>query len=399
MTSALRAAVCRAAFGLPEDLAYLNTATLGPQLRASTEAAERMLRAKEDPRQLRTVHFFEPVERVRELFAQLIGAARSDSVALVPSVSYGLATVAANTPLEAGERVVSVADVFPSTYYTWANAAARSGAELHLVPAPERAAHQGALARAWNERILEAIDSRAAVVSLPQVHWSQAVYFDLEAIGRRCREVGAKLVVDATQSVGAHPFLVGHIKCDALIVGGYKWLLGAYGLGYLYLGEAYHEGQPLEQNWINREGSQNFARLTNYTPQYRSGASRFGFGEHSNFVNVAVAEPALRQLLDWTPEACVAWARRCYDRLYETCPAWLREQLAPPEEVSAPHLVALPLLQLDQAARRQLAHELEDHQVTVSYRGDSMRVSLHASTRLSDVEHLTRILQRCELGA
>ena len=48
---------------------------------------------------------------------------------------------------------------------------------------------------------MEAIDSSTAVVAVPNVHWTDGTYFDLIELGRRCRDVGAALVVDATQSV------------------------------------------------------------------------------------------------------------------------------------------------------------------------------------------------------
>ena len=54
--------------------------------------------------------------------------------------------------------------------------------------------------------MLEAIDARTAIVALGHVHWTDGTQFDLEAIGARAREVGAALVVDGTQSVGAMPF-------------------------------------------------------------------------------------------------------------------------------------------------------------------------------------------------
>ena len=49
---------------------------------------------------------------------------------------------------------------------------------------------------AWNAALLEAITDGTAVVTLPTVHWTDGTRFDLAAVGRRCRDVGAALVVD-----------------------------------------------------------------------------------------------------------------------------------------------------------------------------------------------------------
>ena len=50
---------------------------------------------------------------MRGLFARLIGAS-ADDVAIIPSVSYGMATVMANVPVAAGQKIVTLADDFPS---------------------------------------------------------------------------------------------------------------------------------------------------------------------------------------------------------------------------------------------------------------------------------------------
>src|SRR3712207_9580694 len=70
------------------------------------------------------------------------------------------------------------------------------------------------------------------------------------------RSVGAALVVDAIQSLGAHPFDVREVRPDFLVASAYKWLLGPYGVGFLYAGERRREGTPIEHNWINRRGSE-----------------------------------------------------------------------------------------------------------------------------------------------
>jgi selenocysteine lyase/cysteine desulfurase len=44
------------------------------------------------------------------------------------------------------------------------------------------------------------------------------------------------------------------------VVVGYKWLLGPFSIGYLYVGPRHHCGQPLEENWISRAGAEGFRR-------------------------------------------------------------------------------------------------------------------------------------------
>ncbi len=120
----------------------------------------------------------------------------------------------------------------------------------------------------WNSRIIEAIDADTALVALPHVHWTDGTQFDLVEIGRRAREVGAALVVDGTQSVGALPFDVQIVQPDALICSAYKWLLGPYSIALGYFGSRFDNGVPLEETWLGRLGSEDFTKLINYQSQY-----------------------------------------------------------------------------------------------------------------------------------
>ena len=169
---------------------------------------------------------------------------------------------------------------------------------------------------------------------------------------------------------------------------GYKWLGGPYTLGFLYLAEHLHAGVPLEENWMNRAGSEDFARLTEYTDEYRPGAARYCMGELSNFANVAMANAALEQLLDWGIGTVADYT----DALVE--PYWSRLAALgfalPPTHARAPHLIGLPLGSY--RGRAGLAERLTEARVHVSFRGDYLRVSPHVTTRANDVEALLHVL-------
>ena len=82
------------------------------------------------------------------------------------------------------------------------------------------------------------------------VHWSTGALVDLAQVAMAARAVGASFIVDASQSLGVLPLDVTALRPDALVAVGYKWLLGPYSLGYLYLDPSLHGGEPLEENWI-----------------------------------------------------------------------------------------------------------------------------------------------------
>ena len=152
----------------------------------------------------------------------------------------------------------------------------------------------------WTDAVEQAIDESTAVVTVPQRHWTDGCRVDLERVAKRVREVGAALVIAASQSLRASALDLSRVQPDFLVSVGYKWILGPYGLGYMYVAPRWREsGFPLEQSWLTRAGSEDFTRLVDYTDEYRPGARRFGMGEFPQFVFVPMATTALRQILAW----------------------------------------------------------------------------------------------------
>ena len=214
-------------------------------------------------------------------------------------MSYGIAVAARNLPVARGQNVVLTHEQFPGNVHAWTRAAREAGAEVRFAM-PPASAGRGA---AWNEHLLEQIDAATAVVAVPHVHWTDGTRFDLVEVGRRCREVGAALVVDGTQSVGALPFDVKEVRPDALVVAAYKWLLGPYSVGMGWYGERFDAGVPLEETWIGREASEDFQHLVNYRDGYQPGALRYDVAERSNFALLPMAVASLRLVSAMAPGA------------------------------------------------------------------------------------------------
>ena len=234
-------------FSLPSGVHYLNAAYMTPMPKTVEEAGIAGVRAKRLPTDIAPATFFSTADRVRQLVARLIGDPDGAAhVALIPAVSYAMATVAANLPVETGQTVVVVAEQFPSHIYPWRRLADENGATIVTVQAPSPLGTPGRTAD-WNARLLDAIGPETALVAIPNVHWADGTVFDLAAVGARCRETGAAFVVDGTQSVGALPISVAEARPDALAMAGYKWLLGPYGMGALWLGERFRDSPMLLQ--------------------------------------------------------------------------------------------------------------------------------------------------------
>ncbi len=370
----------RGLFEIPDDVAYLNCAYVSPQLKTVRVVGEKAIAKKSRPWEIYPRDFFESSETARELFAQVVNG-EAEGVAIIPSVSYGIAIAAANVPIRKGQSIVVLAEQFPSNVYPWRELAKRTGAEVVTVPRP--ADHD------WTSATLELVDERTAVVAVPNCHWTDGSFLDLIRVGERAREVGAALVVDATQSLGAYPLDVSEMRPDFLVAAAYKWLLGPYSLGFVYVDEVHRGGIPIEHNWISREGSEDFARLVDYTDAYGPGARRYDVGERSNFVLLPMAIAALRQVLDWGVANITDSLGGLTDRIEAEAKELGMATIPAPMRVS--HMIGLAL---GPETPEDLAARLASENVFVSVRGRNLRISPHLYNTERDVERLFDSLVR-----
>jgi selenocysteine lyase/cysteine desulfurase len=373
-------------FSLPDDEHYLNCAYMSPISKAVEAAGVAGVAKKRVPSRLTQDDFFTEAATARALFAQLVNAADPSRIAIIPAASYGLAIAARNLPAARGQSIVVTHEQFPANVHGWRKLSAARGVTLRTVAPPDDAAGRG---RGWNARVLDAIDGSTAIVAIGHVHWTDGTRFDLEAIGARAREVGAALVVDGTQSVGALPFDVARIQPDALVVATYKWLMGPYSLGFAYLGPRFDGGEPLEETWIGRAGSENFKELVHYRDDYQPGAVRYDVGERTNFALMPMAIAALEEVLERQParvqDYCAALTAPLFERVRAL--GYTVEDAA----WRGAHLFGLRApAGTDISA---IGERLRARKVFVSLRGSAIRVAPHVYNDAADIEALLAALQ------
>ena len=369
--------VQRELFDIPDDVAYFNCASLAPQLRASADAAALAQAHRARPWTITSDDWFTGAEERRRLFARLAGL-DPEGVALVPATSYGLAVAAANLTARPGQRVLVLAEDYPSNRYTWQRFAGRTGASLVTVERQD--------GQTWGEAVLQALDERTAVVAVLATHWTDGGSVDLAAVADQAREAGAALVVDASQALGAVPLDLAAIRPDYLVTVGYKWLLGPFALGYLYVAERHRDGVPLEENWISRLGSEDFGALVDYQDRYQPGARRFDVGQRTHFETTPMAVAALRQLLAWEVARVSATLGQVTGRIQREVEA-IGLPLTTSDRV--PHMLGIGL---PDQARSAVAGALAEAGVFAGLRGSSLRVSPHLWTTDQDIQRLVDAL-------
>ena len=372
-------------FSLPTGLTYLNCAYMSPLMKRVEEVGIKALQGKANPAAISAEDFFSDTEKLRKEYAKLIHTRDPKRIVVIPSVSYGMGNVVQNMSIEPGDNIVVTGEQFPSNYYPWQRLCKTKKAHLKIVDPPNETGGRG---ESWNLRILEAITPKTRLLAMGNVHWGDGTRFDLRAARDRTREVGALLVIDGTQSVGALPFDVNEIQPDALICAGYKWLMGPYSIGLAYYGPFFDGGVPLEENWINRVNSEDFAGLVNFQDEYQPGSLRYEVGERSNFILVPMLLKALEILNKWKPERIQQYCESItINTLRELKKAgfWIEEA-----GHRGNHLFGIRLpANID---INGLKRDLVDQNILVSVRGDAVRVSPHLYNDEEDMQKLAQVL-------
>lgn len=376
----------RKKFLLSRKDAYLNGAYMSPMMKKVEHAGRKGIAGKRRPHKITGDDFFHDVETTKLLFSQLVNCSDPQRMAVVSSVSYGIGNVVNNIEMAKGENIVVTGGQFPSNIYPWMRLCEENQSELKIIDAPNTTENRGVK---WNEAILSAINDKTKAVSIGHIHWADGTLFELLEIREATSKVGAALIIDGTQSIGALPFDLQVVQPDALVCAGYKWLMGPYGIGMAYYGERFDDGRPIEENWINRQNSEDFANLVNYEKKYRSGASRYGVGEQSNFILIPMFKEAIKQLNKWQPANVQAYCEELIQEPLEK----IKEMglFIEGSEHRSAHLFGIqcPNDKLD-----ELQKAFKQHRVSVSFRGDFVRVSPHVYNDEKDMQRLLRSFEQ-----
>ncbi len=374
----------REKFNLQRKYAYINCAYMSPLMKKVENAGKQGLLKKRKPYKIGVEDFFNDTNTLRLLFAQLIGTSEKERIVVLPSVSFGMANVVNNLPKKKG-KIIVVEGQFPSNIYPWTSLVKR-GYEVEIISAPN-GMKKG---ESWNQKIEDAINGETVLLAIGHVHWADGTLFDLQKFRSKLDQVDGLLIIDGTQSIGALPFDMNNIRPDALICAGYKWLMGPYSIGLGYYGEKFDGGRPVEENWINRKNSEDFAGLVNYQDNYREGALRYEVGEHSNFIMVPMMIEAIKQLLKWMPE-----------NIQEYCDILLSPTISQAVEMGfesedkefrSAHLFGLQLP--PHVAPNSAMKIFKERKVSVSLRGEIIRVAPHVYNDDVDARKLLKALEQ-----
>lgn len=370
-------------FSIPRNVCYLNAAYMMPQTEAIQKAIHEAVTFRASAWRVREEDFIKPAERVRALAAKIFDV-ETDDMAIIPSTSYGIATAVHNIKLEQGQKIIGVQDQFPSNVYSWVQMAEDAGGEmLYATPKIGETYTDAVL------RLAEAHKGTIGVFALPWCHWADGQVLDLVKISKVAKSMGAKLVLDVTQSMSAVPFPMADVDPDYAVVSGYKWMMCPYGIGFMYVAKRNQQGRGLEENWLNRVGSENFARLVDYEDNYLDGARRFEMGGRASFANIAGAEAALTQLVEWGAANIAETLAATNEKIIKIFEGFGFE--APDPATRAPHLMGL---KFPGTLPQDLPGQFKKAGVYLSVRGSAVRIAPHVHIDDEDLNMLEENLKK-----
>ena len=353
---------------------------MSPLFTSVVRAIDNGSRLKANPWKLKISNFFDDIEEARELFSSLMHTVGSN-VAIIPSASYGVQTAANNLHIPEGSKILVLSDQFPSNVYPWRRIAMENGAEIKTVNVPD--------GEAATQHIIDALDERVSVCATANVLWTNGSLIDLEKVKAKCLDYNSELVVDLTQSAGAFDIDLSKIDPAFAIVANYKWMLGPYSTGFLYVSPKYHSGQPLEEGWITRKNSKDFAKLVDYQNHYEPGAIRYDMGQRSNFSLIPGVLEALRQIRTW---GIANIQNTLYHSNLVLCKKLSDLGLQIPRaENRGPHFIGA---KLPSEAPTNILETLAENKIFISERGGNLRITPHLWNNTTDFERFTETLRK-----
>lgn len=349
-------------FDYPTDRVYLDSATYGLPPKATTRALRAALDGWRDGSARWREDWDAEGEACRRLLAQMVGAGVRD-VSLQPAVSVASGLVATAVP-DGGEVLLAEGD-FTSVSYPFVAAARTGRIRWRAVPL---------------ERLADSVTASTQMVAVSLVQSSDGRAADLVALREACDRHGARLFVDASQSLGLVPLDVHAPRIDYLAAAAYKWLCSPRGVAFLVVHpELHHEPWPVAASW-------------------RGGDNPYGrYYFHPDEAELGLAPDAARFDVSLAWHAWVG-ARHSFEGLLSIdegeryrrghgAACRFAQRLGLPEPAAG--IVTVAVRGGDEALR-----VLEEEGVRVAGRAGKVRVSFHLYNSLDEAEHAASILRR-----
>ena len=248
-----------------ETVAHLAAGGEPPALRAHIDAAARYLSDKSAGMPGRE-RMYAVAARVKDRLGVMLSREVSE-IAFLFNASEGLFVAANGIEWQPGDNVVTALSEFPSVQGVW----------NHNRALEVRAVGKGLVPTVEDFRA--AVDRRTRIIAVSHVSYLTGARCDLNALREIADAVGARLIVDASHSLGVIPVNAG--LCDVMVSCCYKWMFGAHGVGVFFVNS--DRWPDLPTPWIgwhsiasnSNRGHGNAFRLKDSIERFESGNYSF----------------------------------------------------------------------------------------------------------------------------
>lgn len=332
------------------------------------------------PERMDPAEYFGLPVRVRSHLAAIVGGDERE-IALTSGATQGVGVLAAGLPLEPGDEVIVAGDNFPANLFTWLHMR-RKGVQVRLLKNGESPLRV--------EDVAEAFTPRTKILALDWVNYSTGRRIDLAAMGGLAHARGALFVVDGTQGVGALELNLHDLPVDVLAVAAYKWLLGPYGTGFVYVREEVLNRLELKVvNWQSVDGADDFDSLPVDDIQLAAAARIFDVPETADFLNLSGMEASLEFVRGVGVRAV---SGHCMDLLDHAAEGLQARGYVLSNDDRAQHPSPLLCFRCQtRDATDKLYEKLKAHHVEVSLRHHRIRVSPYLYNNTEDIDRLLAI--------
>jgi kynureninase len=368
-------------FPVATQRTYLISASLGPlPLRGRRLAEEHLdLWERLGPEELWGDHGLPRLQQCREQFAALIGA-DTEEVAIIPSVSSGLSSIATCLDFQGRPKVVLSEMDFPTDHYVW-RAQERVGAKLDVVSSPDGI-------RIDEDDLIARIDEQTSVVNTNRVLFESSWLMHLPPVVEAAHAHGAFVLVDDFHGTGVVPIDVHELGIDFLLTGALKWLCGGQGIAFLYCRrDLIQQLEPRVVGWFGTEEPFRFDRSGLVL---RKDARRFETGTYA-LPQAWTASAGMEIILEVGVDEIRKRNQELTERIIQRADEAGLEVGSPRERERRGGLVRVHIPGGEERVAG-LLHSLLARDVVLDKRGEALRISPHFFNDEGDIDRCFREL-------
>jgi selenocysteine lyase/cysteine desulfurase len=304
---------------------WLTAADYHPISRRSIDAMQRHIRYRGYGEGVGSSPFGSEEASTKQLFAGLINA-RPSEIAFVQSTTDGENIVIAGMQLGEAKGNVVIDDLhYQASKYMYRMLEREGRIELRIVPYTEKDGY-------WAVRpedMERAIDKNTRLVSLALVSNINGYLHDIRRTTEAAHQNGAYVYADIIQGAGAVAIDVRAMGIDFAACGAYKWLMGDFGFGFLYVREDLQDRIVQRSRYGVRQYSSPTNAQTDAQFQLRPGAARYETGSFS-YIGGTCAHASLEYIGELGITNIRAHTARLTDRLRQEMPRLGYACLTPP---------------------------------------------------------------------